>query len=487
MLFSWLGRRLTDAMTDSFLRAFVNDQYTENLYELVSTTQKMGVTSLVETAFRAEQGKPPARPFGSVVALSAWDRLLLNPVHLWRLPVAEDQPVDTSVTIGPTAQKPLKLGIPVLIAGMSYGGALSEPVKIALAKAASMMDTATNSGEAGLLASEREAARHFIGQFNRGGWMNSPEKLRQLDAVEIQVGQAAQAATPQRTKAKQIGADYRRVFELQPGEDAVIHTRLPGVNSADEFISLVSRLREEAGGIPIGLKFCATHYLERELEIAVKAGVDFVTIDGHEGGTHGGSPTIQDDVGFPTLIALARTVRYLELTGVRKRISVIASGGLRTPGQMLKALALGSDAVYTGTAAILALVSEQMSKTVPFEPPTELVLYSGQLRERFDIDAGVRNLTNYLKSVVEDIKNVLLVLGKNAVSQLDRSDLVALDRDLAYIARVDYAYLPPEEQWHVQAERRVPLTTGGDKAQGSSDGAPSDTAAMAGMDGKLSK
>ncbi|HHT26319.1 MAG TPA: FMN-binding glutamate synthase family protein [Firmicutes bacterium] len=449
MLFSWIGRRIADAMTDSFLHTFINERYTESLYELVSTTQKMGVTNLVETAYRAEQGKPLSRPFGSVVALSPWNQLLFNPVHLWRLPTPETETIDTTVVIGPRAAKPLKLDIPILIAGMSFGGAVSEQVKIALARAASLMGTATNSGEAGLLASERAAAKYFIGQYNRGGWLNTPEKLRQLDAVEIQLGQGAQAATPQRTQADQIGPDYRYVFELAEGQDAVIHTRLPGVDSPQDFISLVERLRRETDGMPIGLKFCATHHLEKELEIAVKAQVDFITVDGHEGGTHGGSTTLQDDVGLPTLIALTRTVRYLEQVGARSRMSIIASGGLRTPGQMLKALALGADAVYIGTAAIMALVSEQMSKTVPFEPPTELVFYSGKLKEKFDIEAGVRNLTGYLRSAMTDIEHVVLTLGKRSVSELDRSDLVSLDRDLAWICGVDYAFFPPQEQWRL--------------------------------------
>jgi glutamate synthase domain-containing protein 2 len=452
MVFSWLSRRVADAMVDSFLRTLVNERYTENLYELVSTTQKEGLTNVVETALRAEQGKPLQRPFGSIIHLSAWDKLLFNPVHLWRFPTQETSSIDTAVVIGPAAQKPLRLGIPILIAGMSFGGALSEAAKVALAKAATLMDTATNSGEAGLLSSEREAAAHFIGQYNRGGWMNSPEKLRQLDAVEIQLGQGAQAATPQSTLAGDIGQDFREVFELKAGEDAVIHTRLPGVNSIEDFMALVPRLREEAGGVPVGLKLCATHHLERELEIAIRAGVDFVTIDGHEGGTHGGSTTLQDDVGLPTLVALARGVRYCEQSGVGNKMSIIASGGLRTPGQMLKALALGADAIYVGTVAVLALVSEQMSKAVPWEPPTELVLYSGQLKERFDVEAGVRNLTNYLKSAVADMKHVVMALGKNATSQLDRSDLVALEKDLAYVTGVDYAYLSPDAQARTQAD-----------------------------------
>lgn len=102
-----------------------------------------------------------------------------------------------------------------MIAAMSFGGALSKRTKIALAKAATAVGTATNSGEAGLLEEERDAAQLFIGQYNRGGWMNDPGKYRRLDAIEIQLGQGAQGSAPQRTAAKNIGKDFREVFGLK--------------------------------------------------------------------------------------------------------------------------------------------------------------------------------------------------------------------------------------------------------------------------------
>ncbi|MDQ0116500.1 glutamate synthase domain-containing protein 2 [Paenibacillus harenae] len=90
--------------------------------------------------------------------------------------------------------------------------------------------------------------------------MNTPEKYSRLDAIEIQLGQGAQGSAPQRTTAKNIGKDFREVFGLREGEEAIIHSRLPGVNSKDDFIQLVKRLRDETG-VPIGLKIAATHHL----------------------------------------------------------------------------------------------------------------------------------------------------------------------------------------------------------------------------------
>ena len=167
------------------------------------------------------------------------------------------------------------------------------------------------------------------------------EKVQSLGCDEVQLGQGAQGSASQRTAAHNIGEDFREVYELQPGEDAVIHSRLPGVNGKEEFVQLVRRLKEETG-VPVGLKIAATHHLEKELQIAVEAGVDFVTVDGAEGGTHGGAPTLQDDVGLPTLFAITRASEFLARKKVKQDIQLIATGGLVTPGPNAESHRLGS-------------------------------------------------------------------------------------------------------------------------------------------------
>jgi glutamate synthase domain-containing protein 2 len=361
------------------------------------------------------------------------------------MPTPENVGISTAVTIGPRARKPLTISIPIMIAAMSFGGALSKSAKLALAKAATAAGTATNSGEAGLMEEEREAAQLFIGQYNRGGWMNTPEKYRRLDAIEIQLGQGAQGSAPQRTTAKNIGEDYREVFGLQKGEDALIHSRLPGVNSSDDFIQLVKRLRRETG-VPVGLKIAATHHLEKELQIAAEAEVDFITLDGAEGGTHGGAPTLQDDVGLPTLFAITRARDFLARKGLIGEISLIAAGGLVTPGQMLKAIALGADGVYIGTAAVMAMISDQMTETLPFEPPTSLVVYTGKMTDQLNIEAAAKNLVRYLNACVREMELVAMTLGKTALSDLGKSDLCTLDPFLAKATGIELGYISPEQQ-----------------------------------------
>src|SRR5690606_16236007 len=114
------------------------------------------------------------------------------------------------------------LKIPVMITGMSYGASVSLPFKIALAKGASLVGTATNTGESAVTAEERQAAKYLIGQYNRGGWLNSSEQLEQLDAIEVQFGQAAWGGGVTETiKSDAIGQELRELWKLEKGYDAV--------------------------------------------------------------------------------------------------------------------------------------------------------------------------------------------------------------------------------------------------------------------------
>lgn len=457
-------RSAVNETVDKAITRMIRDPYTENLFEMVPTVGKVGATNLMEIAMRANHGKPLSRPLGSPLPFSPWEKLLFNPVHLFRFPVAEQQPIKTSVTIGRRAQKPLTVSIPILIAAMSFGGALSKRAKIALAQAATAIGTATNTGEAGLMEEERDNARLLIGQYNRGGWMNTPDKYMRLDAIEIQLGQGAQGSASQRTSASKIGDDYREVFGLAEGEAGVIHSRLPGVETKDDFVQLVRRLREESG-VPVGLKLAATHHLEKELQVAVEAEVDFVTVDGAEGGTHGGAPTLQDDVGLPTLYAVTRARDFLTHKGVRDT-SVIATGGLVTPGRMLKAMALGADCVYIGTAALMAMVGDQMVKTSPFEAPVSLVEYSGKMTDQLDPEQSVMNLVRYLNACVLEMEQVSESLGRAALADINRSDLCAIDPFIAKATGVQLGYVAPDRQQSFYEETEAFYWPGVDKANG---------------------
>jgi glutamate synthase domain-containing protein 2 len=457
-----IGRQMLNGITDELLLRLMRDPYVENLWEIVTTTMKLSPVQLMEIVLRAEKGKAIGRPFGSVYHYSPWQELMFNPVYMVRLPVADKKQIKTEVTLAPQSAKPLKLKIPLIITGMSYGGALSKSARIALAKASALAGTAVNTGEGAYIPEERENATRYIYQFHRGTWPhgNQPEFYRLADMIEIQLGQGAQAAAPQTMSAEKIDEEMRDIYGLDKDEDMAIAARLKEVENPKDLKQLVSRLKEETGGLPVSYKFGASHYIEEEMAIAIQAGVDVIVVDGAEAGSHAGQPLLEDDFGLPTMHALVRAADYLEEKGLKDRISIIAAGGLCSPGHFLKALALGADAVYIGTAAIMALIHTQMAESSPGEPPTQLALYTGRLKDKLDIDKAADSLSNYLKSCVDEMSLGMVALGKDTFSALSRSDLCALTPQAADITGVELAYHRKNSIYHHSNEmhREEPLT-----------------------------
>jgi len=127
------------------------------------------------------------------------------------------------------------------------------------------------------------------------------------------------------------------------------------------------------------------------------------------------------------------------------------------PGDFLKAMALGADAVYIGTIAVLAAMHSQMVKVLPQAPPPQLALYQGKMNDQLDIEQAARSLGNFLNSCVEEMKLVAQALGKNGLHEISRDDLVSLDRDLAEFVGIRYAGSQREQGYEVEQGERTKI------------------------------
>lgn len=157
------------------------------------------------------------------------------------------------------------------------------------------------------------------------------------------------------------------------------------------------------------------------------------------------------------MFAISRAADWLKRKGLFRKISFLAAGGLITPGQMLKALALGADAVYIGTAALLAMVSDLMVEVLPFEPPTSLLVYNGKMTDQLDIEKGAKNLLRFLNATVSEMEQVAQSLGKTSLSLLDKRDLISLDPFIAHAVGVDWGWVSKERQQERFRSPEAPL------------------------------
>lgn len=437
---AYAGRFLAGRAIKKFSTRLLTEPYKKNLWEAFSAVARTTPQTVVETSLRAEMGKKIKRPLGGPKNFPDFSNILFNPAQLQTFPLDESTPVDGSVTIGRHAQKPVRLEIPIIISGMAYGLALSEKAKIALAKGATMAGTATNSGQGPFLQEERQAARTLILQYNRGHWVKEPDILKQADMIEIQLGQGAMAGSGEIFKQNAMDKKMIRLLQLKPGEDAILHASQHKISSPGELGGLVKEIRSITEGIPVGVKIAAGNDLENDMAYIVEAGADFISIDGAQGGTHGTLPILEDDFGLPTLYALCRAVKFLEEEQIRDEVDLIISGGLKTPGDYLKALALGANAVAIGTVALFAMTHTQVFKALPYEPPIEVVFLKGKYQHKLNIDKGAQNLAAYLLSSADEMKTAARALGKNRLQAVDKNDLFTLDRQTAEIAGIDVGY-----------------------------------------------
>lgn len=408
------------------LGRLLEDDYAENLMELWSATHRTSVVNILEISLRAQFGKIIKRPLGSSKQFPHFDNLLFIPAQMARLPIEPAVPVDMSVTLGSKAEKPLNLQIPLIISGMGYGVALSEEAKRALARAAKQVGTAICSGEGPFLEEERQEAGKFIWQVSRSPYGRNPQAMIEADMVEVQMGQGSRVGG-HIMEPKTIKGKAQKLMGVSPVESLVMGAVIPGITNPWDWPHYVSDLRKEVGGKAIGLKIMAGGRLEADLAVAIEAGFDIITIGGSQGGTGGSSPTLCDDFGIPSIVALTRAHRYLIEQGVRKEISLIAAGGYFTPGECLKALALGADAIYLGTVPLFALTHGQLGQVMPWEPLTQLVYYDSKYKQRLDINKAAQSVTNVLSSFVQEMQEGIRGIGKKSLAELGPNDLVALD------------------------------------------------------------
>lgn len=275
------------------------------LIEWLTLLRKISWHEYFEANLRAQTGNPLDRPYGTKRGILSFEKLQFNPVYLSKPPLNNYTEVDTSVVLGPRAKKPLQIKIPILIGGMAYGSGYNLAAKIALAKAATMAGTAANSGNGPFLQEERFFAEKYIQQFTRGFWSKTETILKQADMIEIALGHSARGSAPVRINGKKLTPEIAERYGTIPGLDVLMEARLPEVETFEQWKRLIQYLKEVTGGVPIGVKFGASHSLEQELEIYIKGGIDILTFDATEGGTHGGAPILMDDSGIPLLPALS--------------------------------------------------------------------------------------------------------------------------------------------------------------------------------------
>lgn len=373
--------------------------------------------------------------------LPGWDDIQIVTAQLARRPLLDDEPVGTELIIGPNAAKPLQLDIPLFVSDMSFGS-LSEEAKIALAVGAEMVGTGICSGEGGMLPEEQAANSRYFYELASGRFGFSWDKVQKAQAFHFKGGQGAKTGTGGHLPGSKVMGRIAEVRELEPGTPAVSPAAFPNLISVQDFQAVAQKVRDITGGIPVGFKLSAQH-IELDIDFALAVGVDYIIMDGRGGGT-GAAPIIfKNNISVPTIAALARARRHLDRRGMRGKVTLIATGGLRTESDFVKAMALGADGVALANSAMQAIGCLGMRACHSNACPVGIATQRKDLRARLIIKQSAENLKNFFDASVHLMQVLARACGHSHLNQFAIDDLTTWKRDVAYLSGVKYAGITP--------------------------------------------
>ncbi len=412
--------------------------------------------TLSEIRRAAATGIYDIRGGGAKRPLPGLDDLLFLGASMSRYPLeGYREKCGTDVVLGTRfAKNPLRLKIPITIAGMSFG-ALSAQAKEALGRGASIAGTSTTTGDGGMTPEERGQSETLIYQYLPSRYGMNPDDLRKADAIEVVVGQGAKPGGGGMLLGMKISDRVAEMRNLPKGIDQRSACRHPDWTGPDDLEIKINELREITDWEkPIFIKIGgARPYYDTAL--SVKAGADVIVMDGMQGGTAATQEVFIEHVGQPTLACIRPAVRALQELGMHRKVQLIVSGGIRNGADVAKALALGADAVSIGTAALVALgdndpeLEEEYRKLGTTagayddwhegQDPAGISTQDPELSKRLDPVLAGRKLANYLKVMTLEAQTIARACGKSHVHNLEPEDLVALTVESAAMAQVPLA------------------------------------------------
>ncbi len=392
----------------------------------------------------ARDGLEGVGRYGTTVAmgvprdrLPSWDGMQLLAAQLATRPLGEETEVGTSLVIGPEAKRPLELQIPLLVSDMSFG-ALSREAKIALARGAERAGTGICSGEGGMLDAEQEENSRYLFELGPAGFGYSEAVLDKVQAFHFKAGQAAKTGVGGVLPGSKVSDEIARVRGIEAGQDAHSPAASADLQTPADFRRFADAVREKTGGVPVGFKLSANH-IEADLAFALEAGADYLILDGRGGGTGAAPALLRDHISVPTIPALARARRFLDANGASGRVTLLVTGGLRTPADFVKALALGADGIALANSAIQAVgcVGARICHTN--QCPSGVATQDPKLRSRLDPEEGGERLGRFLDGSVDLMKVLARACGHASLEDFGPNDLTTFDRDLARLAGIQYA------------------------------------------------
>lgn len=312
----------------------------------------------------------------------------------------------------------LKLDTPLMIGHMSYG-AISLNAQLSLAKAVAETGTFMGTGEGGMHEAIYPYQDHTIVQIASGRFGVDINYLERGAAIEIKVGQGAKPGIGGHLPGEKVCSDVSCTRMIPLGSDAISPAPHHDIYSIEDLAQLVRSLKEATNWEkPVFVKIAAVHNVAAIAAGIARSSADAVVIDGFRGGTGAAPKVFRDNVGIPIEAAISAVDEKLNDQGIRNEVSIIASGGIRNSGDLAKSIALGADAVYIGTASLIALGCRVCGNCYRGLCPWGIATQKPELVERIDPEIGSQNVANLIRAWTLELSELMGAAGLNSIESL---------------------------------------------------------------------
>ena len=369
-----------------------------------------------------------------------WDKILINASQVTNPSIDPlREPMETRVFLGAkpdsirrdkdgkiiTKLPPrLTLSTPIMFSAMSYGS-ISYNAHASLARAARELGIYYNTGEGGLHEDFYAYGENTIVQVASGRFGVHKDFLEAGAAIEIKMGQGAKPGIGGHLPGAKVFGDVSKTRMIPAGTDAISPAPHHDIYSIEDLRQLVFSLKEATEyKKPIIVKIAAVHNVAAIASGIARSGADIIAIDGFRGGT-GAAPTrIRDNVGIPIELALAAVDQRLRDEGIRGNVSIVVGGSIHSSTDVVKAIALGADAVYIGTAALLALGCHLCRSCQAGKCNWGIATQRPELVKRLNPDVGCERLVNLVQAWTHEIKEIMGGMGINSIEALKGNRLM---------------------------------------------------------------
>ncbi len=362
-----------------------------------------------------------------------WDNILINASQVTNPPIDPlREPMETRVFLGQKPQKvehdktgikcelppQIELSMPIMFSAMSYGS-ISYNAHKSLAMAAEELGILYNTGEGGLHEDFYRYGANTIVQVASGRFGVYEDYLNAGAAIEIKMGQGAKPGIGGHLPGAKIVGDVSRTRMIPEGSDAISPAPHHDIYSIEDLRQLVFSLKEATEyQKPVIVKVAAVHNIAAIASGIARSGADIIAIDGFRGGT-GAAPTrIRDNVGIPIELALAAVDQRLREEGIRNQVSLVVGGSIRSAADVIKAVALGADACYIATAALLALGCHLCRTCQSGKCNWGIATQQPELVKRLNPESGSRRLVHLMTAWRHEIMELMGGMGINSIEAL---------------------------------------------------------------------